>query len=53
MAVATQLPESISGLVPADFRADYYLFVGNTIGVRRISLFAIGRQVSGVARGGE
>jgi hypothetical protein len=53
VAVATDLPESISSLVPADFRADYYLFVCNTVGVRRISLFAIGRQVGGEARDDE
>ena len=47
VAVATELPESITSLVPTDFHADYYLFVANTIGVRRISLFAIGRRAGG------
>ena len=42
VAVATDVPESIAALVPADFRAAYYLFVSNTVGNRRIGLFAVG-----------
>lgn len=42
VAVATALPDSIARLVPSGFRASYYVFVTNTVGRRRINLFAIG-----------
>lgn len=42
VAVARRLPHSIADLVPDDFQAAYYLFVTNTVGTRRINLFAIG-----------
>ena len=42
VAVAVTLPEHLTRLVPADFDAHYYLFVTNSIGRKRISLFAIG-----------
>ncbi len=50
VAVASSLPEVLSGLVPAGFDAQYFLFVTNTIGSRRISLYAVGR--SRPAKGG-
>lgn len=42
LAIATTLPDRLSALVPADFNAHYFLFVSNSVGSRRISLFAIG-----------
>jgi hypothetical protein len=42
VAVADQVPDAIQALVPADFEAKYFLFVSNTIGSKRISLFAVG-----------
>jgi hypothetical protein len=42
VAVARQVPDRVAGLVPAGFSADYFLFVSNSIGDRRISLYAIG-----------
>jgi DNA-binding beta-propeller fold protein YncE len=42
VAVATELPDNVTALVPVDFRASYYLFVTNTIGRHRINLFAVG-----------
>jgi hypothetical protein len=44
VATAESLPANITALVPPDFDARYYLFVTNTIGTRRISLYAIGEQ---------
>ena len=44
VAVAESLPEDLESLVPADFDAQYYLFVTNTVGAKRINLFAIGKQ---------
>lgn len=44
LAVAGNLPANLESLVPADFAAQYYLFVTNTIGGKRINLFAIGKQ---------
>jgi DNA-binding beta-propeller fold protein YncE len=42
VAAVTTLPESITKLVPDDFQADYFFFVTNSIGDKRISLFAVG-----------
>jgi DNA-binding beta-propeller fold protein YncE len=42
LATATTLPERLRAMVPDDFRADYFLFVTNTTGPKRISLYAIG-----------
>ena len=42
VAVAQTLPETITSMVPDDFRADYYFFVTNSVGTKRISLFAVG-----------
>jgi DNA-binding beta-propeller fold protein YncE len=42
VAVAPTMPPTIAELVPADFDAHYYLFVSNTIGPDRLSLYAIG-----------
>ncbi len=42
VAVARTLPEAVASFVPDDFRADYFFFVTNVIGAKRISLFAVG-----------
>ena len=42
LAIAREVPDPIARLVPDDFRADYFLFVTNTLGANRINLFAIG-----------
>ena len=44
VAVAPTLPNRLTSLVPADFNARYFLFVSNSVGSRRISLFAIGER---------
>lgn len=44
VAVAAQVPERIEALVPSDFAAEYYFFVSNTIGAKRINLFAVGKS---------
>lgn len=52
LAVARRLPESLTRLAPADFHADYYLFVSNTVGLRRLGLFAIGTSRASIPGGG-
>jgi sugar lactone lactonase YvrE len=42
VAVTEDVPETIRGLVPAGFSAKTFLFVSNSIGAKRINLFAIG-----------
>ena len=42
VAVASTLPERLVSLVPDTFEANYFLFVTNTIGSKRISLYAVG-----------
>lgn len=42
VAVATDVPANIRQLVPDGFLAEYFLFVSNSIGARRLSLFAVG-----------
>jgi len=42
VTVAESLPDNLQGFVPPDFDAHYFLFVTNTIGSKRISLFAVG-----------
>lgn len=42
VTVATSLPEPVAGLVPDGFRADYFLFVTNSVAKKRISLYAVG-----------
>jgi len=42
VTVANTLPDPIAGLVPDDFHATYFVFVTNSTGSRRISLFAVG-----------
>jgi DNA-binding beta-propeller fold protein YncE len=42
VAIAETLPLGVAALVPAGFRASYYLFVASTIGTKRIGLFAVG-----------
>jgi len=44
VAVAAGLPPSLAAMVPQDFRADYYVFVSNTTGTKRMSLFAVGSK---------
>jgi DNA-binding beta-propeller fold protein YncE len=42
LAVAPTLPAGLTGRVPADFRADYFVFVANSVGDARLSLYALG-----------
>ncbi len=42
VAVAPTLPRELAALVPEGFTAKYFLFVTNSVGPQRISLFAIG-----------
>ena len=42
VAVARTVPENIAALVPADFKADYFLFVANRVAAKRLSLYAVG-----------
>ena len=44
VAVADTLPPRLTALVPGDFDARYFLFVANSMGERRISLFAVGQS---------
>jgi len=44
VTIAETLPQRLTALVPETFEADYFLFVTNTIGPKRISLYAVGRQ---------
>jgi DNA-binding beta-propeller fold protein YncE len=41
-AIAASVPDAIAALVPANFDAHYYLFVTNSVGDKRMSLYAIG-----------
>jgi DNA-binding beta-propeller fold protein YncE len=41
VAVAAEVPAGIAALVPPEFHADYFLFVANSLGERRLSLFAV------------
>jgi hypothetical protein len=42
LAIADRLPARLETLVPRDFTASYFLFVSNSMGTHRLSLFAIG-----------
>ncbi|MBU0718422.1 MAG: SMP-30/gluconolactonase/LRE family protein, partial [Planctomycetes bacterium] len=42
VAVASTVPDQIAALVPTGFAARYYVFVTNTVGRKRINLFAVG-----------
>ncbi|MCO6435929.1 MAG: hypothetical protein J5J06_02450 [Phycisphaerae bacterium] len=42
VAVAKSVPTAIARLVPADFQPAYYIFISNTVGSKRIALFAVG-----------
>lgn len=44
VTVAVDVPAVVSSRVPADFEADYFLFVTNTIGRDGVSLFAVGHR---------
>lgn len=44
VAVAPSLPESIRALVPDGFDAAYFLFVTDTLGSTRVSLFAVAAE---------
>lgn len=46
IAVTQRLPESVEQLVPADFRADYFVFVASSMGRNRIALFAVGERAT-------
>ena len=41
IAVAPSLPPALTALVPPGFGADYFLFVANKIGPKRLSLYAV------------
>ena len=41
---ALEAMKLLASLVPEDFNARYFLFVSNSVGSRRISLFAIGER---------
>ena len=45
LTIAKALPDSLASLVPPDFAANYFLFVTNTVGPKRINLFAIGQDL--------
>ena len=49
VTVARSLPEPLVALVPEQFSADYFVFVANTIGPKRINLFAVGETRPDVA----
>ncbi|UCC29543.1 MAG: hypothetical protein JSU86_15230 [Phycisphaerales bacterium] len=42
VAIAPKLPDRLASLVPDGFHPTYFLFITNTIGAKRISLFALG-----------
>ncbi len=42
IAVAVAVPDHIAALVPKDFDAGYFVFVGNSVGGKRIGLYAVG-----------
>ena len=42
VAIAATLPERLIELVPSEFDARYYLFVTNSVGSKRIGLYAVG-----------
>lgn len=42
VAVAPTLPESLAEAVPAGFHAEYFLFLAESVGDRRLSLYAVG-----------
>ncbi len=46
VAIAESLPDTLASRVPEGFRAAYFLFVVNSVGAKRISLFAIGAGAS-------
>jgi DNA-binding beta-propeller fold protein YncE len=49
VAVAGTLPDQAAALTPGDFEASYYVFVANSTGSKRISLFAVGSGRTGPA----
>ncbi len=50
VAVARELPARLVALVPPGFKADYFVFVSNTVGEKRIGLFAVGLPHQPVAQ---
>ncbi|RME39897.1 MAG: hypothetical protein D6788_04505, partial [Planctomycetota bacterium] len=46
LAVASRVPEPVRSLVPADFSPAYFLFVSNSTGSKRLSVYAVGRRRS-------
>ena len=49
VAIATDLPAAIRRMIPPTFRADYFLFVSNSAGLKPISLFAVGGRRASAA----
>jgi hypothetical protein len=46
VAIAESVPDSIETFVPPDFAPEYYVFVSNTVGTHRLSVFAVGRRAT-------
>jgi hypothetical protein len=44
VVIARTLPERLAAWVPDDFHAAYFLFVSNTVGANRLSLYAVGNR---------
>lgn len=44
IAIARDNPPALAKLVPPDFAPAYFVFVSNTVGNRRLSVFAVGRR---------
>ena len=42
VAVAATLPDRLAAMVPDGFGAQYFVFLTNTVGTKRVSLYAIG-----------
>ncbi len=42
LAIATAVPPRLASAVPPGFQTHYFLFVANTVGPKRVSLYAIG-----------
>jgi DNA-binding beta-propeller fold protein YncE len=50
VAVAPVVPDHIAALVPTDFDAGYFVFVSNSVGGKRISLYAVGARRESAGR---
>lgn len=49
VAVSPRFPDSLRPLLPPDFHADYAVWVSDTTGTQRLSLFAVGERSSNIA----